>query len=55
MDEVDCRGSESSLFECGFKGWGQHNCEHGEDVGVECHCKIFIDLTEIISFERSHG
>ncbi|XP_066296790.1 scavenger receptor cysteine-rich domain-containing group B protein-like [Branchiostoma lanceolatum] len=36
MDELRCSGSESSLFDCGYDGWGIHNCGHGEDVGVTC-------------------
>ncbi|XP_053957248.1 uncharacterized protein LOC128862566 isoform X3 [Anastrepha ludens] len=36
MDEVDCRGDESSLRECNFKGWGVSNCGPDEVVGVVC-------------------
>jgi hypothetical protein len=36
MDDVKCRGSETSLFECPHKGLGSHNCGHREDAGVSC-------------------
>lgn len=37
MDNVDCGGSETSLTKCFFRGFGNHNCHHTEDVGVICH------------------
>jgi len=36
MDDVYCRGQEMSLVECRHRGWGSHNCGHGEDVSVVC-------------------
>lgn len=29
-------GSENDISDCKFGGWGQHNCGHGENVGIEC-------------------
>ncbi|XP_067332600.1 uncharacterized protein [Channa argus] len=36
LDDVACSGSERSLTECGHRGFGTHDCNHGEDAGVIC-------------------
>uniref|UniRef100_A0AAZ1XPR7 Soluble scavenger receptor cysteine-rich domain-containing protein SSC5D n=2 Tax=Oreochromis aureus TaxID=47969 RepID=A0AAZ1XPR7_OREAU len=36
LDQVSCKGSESSLTECQHRGFGSHDCEHYEDAGVVC-------------------
>ncbi len=36
MDELGCSGSESTLKDCSFAGWGTENCNHNEDAGVSC-------------------
>ena len=36
LDDVACSGNESSLSECQHRGFGTHNCGHGEDAGVVC-------------------
>ncbi|KAM9672371.1 antigen WC1.1-like isoform 2-T2 [Trichechus inunguis] len=39
LDEVRCRGRESSLWACAAQPWGQNNCKHEEDAGVRCSGK----------------
>lgn len=36
LDDVDCRGDENELSHCAHLKLGSHNCQHYEDVGVEC-------------------
>ena len=36
LDEVDCKGNERSLAECGHNGWGVSDCDHTQDAGVFC-------------------
>ena len=38
LDDVGCRGTETSLLECYHPGIGVHNCQHDDDVGIECLC-----------------
>ncbi|XP_029365231.1 galectin-3-binding protein A [Echeneis naucrates] len=36
LDDINCNGTESHLFSCGFKNWGVSDCSHKEDVGIIC-------------------
>ncbi|XP_052271847.1 deleted in malignant brain tumors 1 protein-like [Dreissena polymorpha] len=40
LDDLKCNGTESSLSYCRTKNWGEHNCGHSEDVGVDCNCPL---------------
>ena len=44
LDNVQCFGSETRLFNCHARPINVHNCEHFEDAGVQCepskYCKV---------------
>ena len=43
LDNLQCTGTETSLFRCTHNGLYNHNCVHGEDAGVTCELySIFV-------------
>ena len=36
MDDVACSGSESHIYDCRHRGWGNHDCTHSRDSSVQC-------------------
>ncbi|XP_025100100.1 putative DMBT1-like protein [Pomacea canaliculata] len=36
LGDLACTGTETSLAKCTHKGYNNHNCNHGKDVGVFC-------------------
>ncbi|XP_053979803.1 uncharacterized protein LOC128876963 isoform X3 [Hylaeus volcanicus] len=40
VDQLKCRGNETTLRECDFDGWGVHNCQPEEAVGVICKTAV---------------
>ena len=36
LDDVQCVGTESYLYQCPAAELGDHNCAHFEDVGIRC-------------------
>lgn len=36
LDDLGCHGNETHLAQCGSAGWGIHNCQYYEAVGIAC-------------------
>ncbi|NWW49431.1 DMBT1 protein, partial [Pedionomus torquatus] len=47
LDEVNCTGTEDTLFHCRASKWGDNNCFHGEDAGVICSASGMSVATEL--------
>ncbi|TRY83194.1 hypothetical protein DNTS_033942 [Danionella cerebrum] len=53
LDDLKCKGSESLLSECSFKGWGVSDCSHKEDAGVVCQSGT--NTTNLLGFPVDHS
>ena len=50
LDDLDCSGSEGSLFDCPSDSPVLvHDCDHSEDAGVRCLCRTFPPICFLIS------
>ncbi|XP_028399965.1 protein bark beetle-like [Dendronephthya gigantea] len=36
LDDVRCTKADNSMKHCSHRGFGNHNCEHNQDVGLRC-------------------
>ena len=36
LNDVECTGREQNLSSCSHSGWGNNDCNHHGDAGVEC-------------------
>ena len=36
MDDVRCDQNDKSLLNCSFRGWGNNDCSHAEDITIKC-------------------
>ncbi|XP_033101733.1 coagulation factor V-like [Anneissia japonica] len=44
IDDLECLGHEDSLEQCRHSGWGEHNCNHQDDVGIICKRNYFLNF-----------
>ena len=54
LNNVQCLGNETSLEQCPHDGFGNHNCYHYRDIGVECIGKTFYNMHSYIHIFLLH-
>ena len=54
LNNVRCLGNETSLEQCPHDGFGNHNCYHFLDIGVECIGKTFHNMQSYIHIILLH-
>ena len=54
LNNVRCLGNETSLEQCPHDGFGNHNCNHYLDIGVECIGKTFYNMHSYIHIFLLH-
>ncbi|MCJ8739425.1 hypothetical protein PDJAM_G00047040 [Pangasius djambal] len=55
LDDMNCKGSESFLSSCHFKGWSVTDCVHKEDAGVVCESGKDMDNSREFQLDHSLG
>ncbi|XP_052794515.1 deleted in malignant brain tumors 1 protein-like [Mya arenaria] len=45
LDNLECSGYESGVQFCSHNSWGDNDCGHGEDAGVDCHAYFYETTT----------
>ncbi|XP_073693958.1 scavenger receptor cysteine-rich domain-containing protein DMBT1-like [Garra rufa] len=49
LDDVQCRGNETTLKNCSSRSWGSHNCRHQKDAGVICQAVRLVGGSNLCS------
>ena len=52
LDDLDCLGTENTLSNCQSSSWGDTNCDHTQDIFVECRGMLNFKLN--LSLSRTH-
>ncbi|XP_043917852.1 deleted in malignant brain tumors 1 protein-like [Protopterus annectens] len=47
LDDMQCNGNESFLWECPAVNWGKQNCKHKEDAGVVCSARSLENVLDV--------
>ncbi|XP_056401072.1 antigen WC1.1-like [Hyla sarda] len=53
LDDVECEGNETHIWDCPLKQFGEHDCGHKEDAGVIC--SEFLDLRLVDGKQECEG
>lgn len=46
LDDVACPDTATPFFDCTHRGFGRHNCNHAEDVGISCTAPATVRIAQ---------
>ena len=44
INDLNCTGNESSIFDCPMNGIPRYSCDHHDDASVICQCECLMWL-----------
>ena len=51
LDEVECKGWESSIVSCHHAGWGPHRCESSAPLRIKCGRRKITKVSKYVGME----
>lgn len=45
LDDLQCKGNETFIWNCSHSAWYENNCGHNEDISVICSGNVFCSLS----------
>ena len=55
IDDLACSGSESHIYDCRHRGWGNNDCTHSRDASVQCSNDTITSVVRLVDGGVNYG